>query len=55
MANQTKTAAIVGVAESDQIGIVPDKSALMLHMEAARNAIADAGLTKDDVDGFLTY
>ena len=54
MANQTKTAAIVGVAESDQIGIVPDKSALMLHMEAARNAIADAGLTKDDVDGFLT-
>ena len=54
MANQTKTAAIVGVAESDQIGIVPEKSALMLHMEAARNAIADAGLTKDDVDGFLT-
>ena len=54
MANQTKTAAIVGVAESDEIGIVPGKSALMLHMEAARNAIADAGLTKDDIDGFLT-
>jgi len=54
MANLSKTAAIVGVAESDEIGIVPDKSALMLHMEAARNAIADAGLTKDDVDGFFT-
>ena len=54
MANQTKTATIVGVAESDEIGIVPGKSALMLHMEAARNAIADAGLIKDDIDGFLT-
>ena len=54
MASLSKTAAIVGVAESDQIGIVPDKSALMLHMEAARNAIADAGLDKDDVDGFFT-
>ena len=54
MPNLSKTAAIVGVAESDEIGIVPDKSALMMHMEAARNAIADAGLTKDDVDGFFT-
>jgi acetyl-CoA acetyltransferase len=54
MANLSKTAAIVGVAESDEIGIVPSKSALMMHMEAARNALADAGLTKDDVDGFFT-
>ena len=54
MANLSRTAAIVGVAESDEIGIVPDKSALMMHMEAARNAIADAGLTMDDVDGFFT-
>jgi acetyl-CoA acetyltransferase len=46
--------AIVGVAESDQIGKVPDKPALMLHAEAARTALAEAGLTKDDVDGLFT-
>ncbi|MGN6700243.1 MAG: acetyl-CoA acetyltransferase [Thermomicrobiales bacterium] len=47
-------AAIVGVAESDQIGRVPDKPALMLHAEAARSALAEAGLTKLDVDGLFT-
>ena len=36
--------AIVGAAESDEVGKLPDKSALMLHAEAARNALADAGL-----------
>lgn len=46
--------AIVGVAESDQIGKVPDKPALMLHAEAARSALEEAGLTKDDVDGLFT-
>ena len=35
------------------LGILPDKSALQLHAEAARNAIADAGLAKDDVDAVL--
>ncbi len=43
--------AIVGAAESDEIGKLPHKSALALHAEAARNALADAGLTRDDVDG----
>ncbi len=47
-------AAIVGVAESDQIGKVPDKSPLALHAEAARNALDDAGLKLSDVDGFFT-
>jgi acetyl-CoA acetyltransferase len=48
------TTAIVGVAESDQIGKVPDKPAIMLHAEAARSALSEAGLTKDDVDGLFT-
>jgi acetyl-CoA acetyltransferase len=46
--------AIVGVAESDQIGKVPDVPAIMLHAQAARTALAEAGLTLDDVDGLFT-
>jgi len=46
--------AIVGVAESDERGTVPHKSALQLHAEAARNAIADAGLTKNDIDAVFS-
>jgi acetyl-CoA acetyltransferase len=46
--------AIVGVAESDEMGTVPHKSALQLHAEAARNALADAGLTKNDVDAVFS-
>jgi acetyl-CoA acetyltransferase len=42
--------AIVGAALSE-CGRVPDKTALALMAQAARRAIADAGLTKDDVDG----
>jgi len=44
---------IVGVAESDQIGIVPDKSVLQLHAEAAHNALNEAGLSIKDVDGIF--
>ena len=47
-------AAIVGVAESDEIGIVPGKSALQHHAEAAHNALADAGFSVRDVDGLFT-
>lgn len=46
--------ALVGVAESDELGTLPHKSALQLHAEAARNAIADAGLTKNDIDGVFS-
>ena len=31
----------------------PDKSVAQLHAEVARGALADAGLTKDDVDGYF--
>lgn len=44
------SAAIVGVAESDELGKLPHKSALQLHMEATHNALADAGLNKSDID-----
>jgi acetyl-CoA acetyltransferase len=47
------SAAIVGAAETDSIAVQPDKSAIQLHAEAAFKALADAGLTKDDVDGVL--
>ncbi len=46
--------AIVGVAESDEMGKLPHKSAFALHAEAARNALADAGLTKNDVDAVFS-
>lgn len=47
-------AAVAGVAESDEIGVVPGKSAFAHHAEAARNALDDAGLSRADVDGLLT-
>ena len=31
----------------------PDKSIALLHAECAKGALADAGLTKDDVDGYF--
>jgi len=46
--------AIVGADESDQIGVVPDKSATQLQAEAARNALRDAGLSVRDVDGLFS-
>jgi acetyl-CoA acetyltransferase len=42
---------IAGAAESDEIGRLPNQSTLGLHIEAARNAVADAGLTMKDIDG----
>lgn len=43
--------AIVGVGLSD-CGRVPDQTAMGLMAQGARRAVADAGLTKDDIDGF---
>ena len=51
---QAKDIAIVGVAESDEMGTVPNKSSLQHHAEAASNALEDAGLSKSDVNGVFT-
>src|SRR6202000_2317813 len=45
---------IAGAAETDAIGRLPNTSTLGLHIEAARNAVADAGLTMKDIDGIAT-
>jgi acetyl-CoA acetyltransferase len=45
---------IVGVDESDEIGVLPGKSQLSLHLEAISNAVRDAGLRVKDVDGVFT-
>ena len=45
---------IVGVDESDEIGTLPGKSQLSLHLEATHNAIRDAGLKVSDIDGVFT-
>jgi acetyl-CoA acetyltransferase len=46
--------AIAGVGEADDIGVVPGKSALQLHAEAASAALAHAGLELRDVDALYT-
>lgn len=46
--------AIVGAAESDEIGVVPHKNALQMHAEAAHGALQSANLAKSDVDAFFT-
>lgn len=43
--------AIVGAALSD-CGRVPDKTAMALMAQSSRRAVIDAGLTKQDIDGF---
>ena len=46
--------AIVGCSETDTVGVLPDRSMIQLHAEAALNALADAGLKPSDVDGVAT-
>ena len=48
------TVAIVGAAETTQLGKVPDMSQLQLHADAALNALADSGLKPSDLDGVAT-
>lgn len=46
--------AVVGAAETTELGKIPHVSQLQLHADAALNALADAGLTIKDIDGFAT-
>ena len=45
--------AIVGAADTE-VGVVPHLSATQMYVKAAKLALEDAGITKDDVDGLIT-
>jgi acetyl-CoA acetyltransferase len=49
-----KSIAIVGAAETTNLGVIPDTSQIQLHADAALNAMADAGLKPADIDGIAT-
>ena len=46
--------AVVGAAETTELGRLPHISQIQLHADAALNALDDAGLTVADIDGFAT-
>ena len=46
--------AIVGAAETTKLGVVPELSTTQLHVDAAINAMRDAGIDKSQVDGITT-
>jgi acetyl-CoA acetyltransferase len=54
MADMSRSVAIAGVAESDEIGKVENKSSLQHHAESAYNALEDAGIKMSEVDGLLS-
>jgi acetyl-CoA acetyltransferase len=46
--------AIVGAAETTEMGTIPNVSVIGLHADAALNTLKDAGLTPKDIDGVAT-
>lgn len=54
MRELSNSVCIVGVDESDELGTLPQKSQLTLHLEAIHNAAHDAGLNISDIDGIFT-
>ena len=48
-----KCAAIVGIGETRQ-GKLPGMSTWDMYCEAAKDAIADAGIDKNEIDGLIT-
>jgi len=53
MSNLSGKVAIVGAADT-QVGKIPHMSATQLCIQAAKRAMDDAGITKDQVDGLVT-
>jgi acetyl-CoA acetyltransferase len=49
-----KSIAIVGAAETTEMGRISDLSQIGLHADAALNAMQDAGLAPKDIDGVAT-
>ncbi len=46
--------AIVGAAETTDLGVIPNLSTTQLHIDAAVNVIKDCGIDKDQIDGIAT-
>jgi acetyl-CoA C-acetyltransferase len=53
MSDLRRATAIVGAYEHPT-RFAPDKSEFLLHLESARGALEDAGLTRQDVDAYMT-
>ncbi len=49
-----KSVAIVGAAETTELGVIPETSQIQLHGDAAINAMRDSGLKPSDIDGVAT-
>src|SRR3982074_3188749 len=49
-----KSIAIVGAAETTELGRIPNLSQIGLHADAALNTMKDAGLGPKDIDGVAT-
>jgi acetyl-CoA acetyltransferase len=48
------TVAVVGAAESTDLGTLPNMSQIQIHADAALNALKDCGLKPQDIDGIAT-
>jgi len=51
---ESGSVAIVGAAETTELGKIPHVSQIQLHADAALNALKDAGLKLSDIDGVAT-
>ena len=49
-----KMLAVVGAAETTEVGVIPQLSEIGLNADASLNAMADAGLKPSDIDGIAT-
>ena len=54
MANLSGKYAIVGIGQTKKLGKVPEMSTMALHLECMKYALDDAGLKKEQIDGFVS-